>query len=372
MKRETTIIIDNKIPFIKGVLEPYAEVRYLSPAEITREQVKDADALIIRTRTHCNEALLAESRCKFIGTATIGFDHIDTDYCKKAGIEWKNAPGCNASSVGQYILASLLLHAEKNGYSLKGKNIGIVGVGHVGSIVAHHCRAIGMNVLLNDPPRADREGKECFVSLDTIAEKCDFITFHTPLNRNGIYKSFHLGDKTFFDKTKRSPVIINSSRGEVVDNQALLTAYRERKISDIIIDCWENEPDILPELLENAFIATPHIAGYSADGKSNATRTMIREISRILNVRIDTSGIVPPSPPFPEIDLSLCSGDSVTCAVIASYDPRTDTADLRSEPGQFENLRGNYELRREFGAYRILHPKDEECLILKELGFTTP
>lgn len=371
MKQRINIIIDNKIPFIKGVLEPYAEIRYLSPAEITREQVKDADALIIRTRTLCNEALLSGSRCKFIGTATIGFDHIDTGYCKRNGIEWKNAPGCNAASVGQYILASLLLHAEKSNRSLKGKNIGIVGVGHVGSIVAHHCLAVGMNVLLNDPPRADKEGNNNFVSLDTIAEECDYITFHTPLNRNGIYKSFHLADKTFFDKTKRAPVIINSSRGEVVDNPALLTAYRERKISDMIIDCWENEPEILPELLESAFIATPHIAGYSADGKSNATRTMIREISRILNIEIDTSEIVPPPAPFPEIDLDMCSGDPVTCAVIASYDPRTDTTDLRSEPGHFENLRGNYGLRREFGAYTILHSKEKESSILEELGFNT-
>lgn len=205
MKKKAKIIIDDKIPYIKGILEPYAEVSYLSPADFTHEQIKDADALVIRTRTHCDEALLHGSRCKFIGTATIGFDHIDTEYCKKAGIEWKNAPGCNASSVGQYILASLLLHAEKNNYSLKGKNIGIVGVGHVGSIVARYCRIIGMNVLLNDPPRADKEGGYNFVTLDTIAEKCDFITFHTPLDRNGIYKSFHLGDKAFFDKTKRFP-----------------------------------------------------------------------------------------------------------------------------------------------------------------------
>ena len=372
MKKNINIIIDNKIPFIKGILEPYANVRYLPPSEITKDQVKDTDILIIRTRTRCNENLLSGSRCKFIGTATIGFDHIDTEYCKQNDIEWKNAPGCNASSVGQYILASLLLHAEQNNYSLKGKKIGIVGVGHVGSIVAHHCRTIGMTVLLNDPPRANTEQNDTFVSLDTIAEECDFITFHTPLNRTGIYRSFHLADNSFFKKLRKQPVIINSSRGEVVDNKALLTAYQEKKISDIIIDCWENEPDILPELLESAFIATPHIAGYSADGKSNASRAMVREISRILGIEIDISKITSPPAPFPEIDLNVCSGDPITNAVIASYDPRTDTTNLRYAPEQFENLRGNYGLRREFGAYKIMLSASEKIPVLKELGFISP
>ncbi len=370
MKKNAHIIIDNKIPFIRGVFEPYAHVEYLSPSEITKERVRDADILIIRTRTRCDADLLSESRCRFIGTATIGFDHIDTEYCRQNGIVWKNAPGCNASSVGQYILASLLLYAEKNNFCLEGKKIGIVGVGHVGSIVAHYCQIIGMTVLLNDPPRADIEKDQSFVSLDTIAEECDFVTFHTPLNRTGAYRSFHLADRHFFDKLKRCPVILNSSRGEVVDNKALLAAYRGNKISDMIIDCWENEPNILPELLESAFIATPHIAGYSADGKSNATRAMVQEVAQILGVEIDATAILPPPAPAPEIDLKSYSGNTISKAVATTYDPRIDTANLRATPGQFENLRGNYGLRREFCAYKISHAADKDAAILEKLGFT--
>lgn len=251
-EKNINIIIDNKIPFIKGILEPYANVRYLPPSEITKDQVKDTDILIIRTRTRCNENLLSGSRCKFIGTATIGFDHIDTEYCKQNDIEWKNAPGCNASSVGQYILASLLLHGRTKQLFAQREKDRNSRCRSCRSIVAHHCRTIGMTVLLNDPPRANTEQNDTFVSLDTIAEECDFITFHTPLNRTGIYRSFHLADNSFFKKLRKQPVIINSSRGEVVDNKALLTAYQKKEISDIIIDCWENEPDILPELLESS------------------------------------------------------------------------------------------------------------------------
>ena len=352
MKEKPVIVIDDKIPFIKGVLEPYVEVRYLAPAAIDRTAVRDADMLIVRTRTRCNAVLLDGSRCRFIGTATIGYDHIDADYCRSHGIEWLTAPGCNSASVALYITASLLRHAEKEGTDLTTKCIGIVGVGHVGRQVEAHCRRLGTHVLLNDPPRAEKEGAEGFVSLYEIARQCDYITFHTPLTREGAHPSYHLADERFFGQATRRPVIINAARGGVVDEQAMLDAYRNEKVGDLIIDCWEGEPHISADLLQKAFIATPHIAGYSADGKSNATRAMVAAVAARLGITIDLSTIVPPSPPAPVIRLTGRSDDFAR-AVWQTYDPLNDSAALKSAPETFEQLRGNYPLRREFGAYTL-------------------
>ncbi len=197
------IIIDDKIPYIKGALEPYAEVIYMPGGKTTAEVVKDADALITRTRTKCNEKLLAGSSVKFIATATIGFDHIDTAYCQKANIIWTNAPGCNSSSVEQYIASALMVMAEKKGFNLSEKTIGVVGVGNVGKKVARIADIFGMKVLLNDPPRARAESPEGFVELDVILRESDIITLHVPLNYEGIDKTFHLADESFFLKCSK-------------------------------------------------------------------------------------------------------------------------------------------------------------------------
>ncbi len=191
------IVIDDKIPYIKGALEPFAEVVYLPGKETTPEVVKDADAIITRTRTKCNQNLLEGSTVKYIATATIGFDHIDTEFCKEAGIEWTNAPGCNAESVNQYIASALFSWSMRKRTDLTGKTIGIVGVGHVGSRVAKLCKTIGMSVLLNDPPRERAESPEQFVSLKTIQQEADIITFHVPLNMEGEDATFHLVNEDF-------------------------------------------------------------------------------------------------------------------------------------------------------------------------------
>jgi len=206
------IVTDNKIPYIKGALEPFADVVYLSGNKTTPVIVKDADALITRTRTKCNRQLLEGSKVRFIATATIGFDHIDTDYCKQAGIEWKNAPGCNAGSVTQYIASALFSHSLKKGFELKDKTIGVVGVGHVGSKVAALCETIGMKVLLNDLPRERREGSGKFVSLQQIREEADIITFHVPLNKSGSDATWHMVNHDFLMNLNQ-PLLINSCRG---------------------------------------------------------------------------------------------------------------------------------------------------------------
>lgn len=337
------IIVDDKIPYIREALTALVDEPIFLPAtKIDKAQVKDADALIVRTRTLCNEDLLKGSKVQFIATATIGYDHIDTDYCERAGIVWTNAPGCNASSVAQYVHACLLLLLREKEFTLKGKSIGIVGVGNVGRKVAKVAQQLGMHVLLNDPPRQALEGDEGFASLQQIAEECDVITFHTPLNRTGEYKTFHLADEAFFRQLKKQPILINTSRGEVVDAQALSDALDKGLIADAILDVWEGEPDIDTTLLYKVFVGTPHIAGYSADGKANATRMSLDALCRHFKLK----GNYQIHPPMP--------ADAPNAAdYLQLYNPMVDSLALKKHPEQFEQLRGNYPIRREPHAYGL-------------------
>lgn len=342
------IIIDDKIPYIKEAAERIAdEVIYAPGKDFTPELVRDADALIIRTRTCCNRELLEGSKVKFIATATIGFDHIDTEYCRQAGIEWTNAPGCNSASVAQYIQSSLLILKYQRNKKLNELTIGIVGGGNVGSKVAKVAQDFGMRVLLNDLPREEKEGSTDFTSLERIAEECDIITFHVPLYKEGRYKTFHLADESFFESLQRKPVIINTSRGEVIETNALLTAINNGTISDAIIDVWEHEPEIDLELLEKVLIGTPHIAGYSADGKANATRMSLDSICRFFRLNA-TYEITPPSPSTPIIEAK-----NYEEALLKMYDPTEDSNKLKSQPHLFEKLRGDYPLRREEKGYVV-------------------
>lgn len=340
------VIVDNKIPFIKEAIEKIAdEVIYVPGKDFTASLVKDADALIIRTRTHCNRELLEGSRVRFIATATIGFDHIDTEYCHQAGIVWKNAPGCNSASVAQYLQSTLLLTELLKGKKLSEMAIGIVGVGNVGSKVAEVARELGMRVLLNDLPREDEEGSAGFSSLQFLAEKCDVLTFHVPLYKEGKYKTYHLADGNFFRSLQRRPVVINTSRGEVIETNALLEAINNGTISDAVIDVWEHEPEINRELLEKVLIGTPHIAGYSADGKANATRMSLDSICRFFHLGA-TYEITPPAP-----SSSLIEAKDHEEALLKMYNPIEDSNRLKSHPELFETLRGDYPLRREAKAY---------------------
>ena len=305
------VIVDNKIPFIKEAIEKIAdEVVYAPGKDFTPSLVKDADALIIRTRTHCNRRLLEGSKVKFIATATIGFDHIDTEYCREAGITWTNAPGCNSASVAQYLHSSLILLQESKGINLSEATIGIIGVGNVGSKV---------------------------------------VKVHVPLYKEGKYRTYHLADAAFFQSLKQKPVIINTSRGEVIETDALLNALETKLISDAIIDVWESEPTINLTLLKKVFLGTPHIAGYSADGKANATRMSLDALCRYFNIQADYQ-IIPPAPSQPQI-----TAETLSDAYLQIYDPRQDSNALKAHPELFEKLRGDYPLRREKKAYTILN-----------------
>ena len=327
------IVIDDKIPYIYDTLCLLADnVVALRGSEITNADVLDADALIVRTRTRCNEQLLKDSKVGFIATATIGFDHIDTDYLHRAGIAWTNCPGCNSGSVAQYVECSLLL-LEQQGLCLHTSTIGIVGCGHVGSKVRAVAERLGMRVLVCDPPL----GHSDFVSLSTIEQEADVITFHVPLTNGGANATYHLADRDFFCRLSRVPYIINTSRGGVVDNDALLVALQQGTVRDAVIDVWEHEPVINESLLHRVFIGTPHIAGYSADGKVNADNMVIDALCRHFHLP-HPGVIVPPSLP----DDTPKTGNPLDL-----YNPMNDSEKLKNDTTKFEFLRNHYPLRRE-------------------------
>ncbi len=370
------IVCDNKIPFLRGVLEPYAEVVYLPGRETTPEVVRDADALITRTRTVCNEALLKGSSVKVIATATIGFDHIDTRWCEAHGIVWRNAPGCNSWSVKQYLGSVLVRLARKHSLNLEGMTLGVVGVGNVGSKVAQAASALGMKVLLNDPPRERREGPEGFVSLDEIIERSDIITLHVPLSREGEDATWHLFDDARISSMRPSQILINSSRGPVVDNAALKRALESRSILAGVLDVWEGEPEPDRELIGLLDISTPHIAGYSADGKANGTAASVRTVSEILGLPLTDWS--PEGLPAPAQSLGFtldAAGKTrqevLSEAILHAYDVLSDSDALRGAPELFEKLRGDYPVRREPSAFtlQLRGAAQDEAEALSALGF---
>lgn len=369
------IVVDDKIPYIQGALEPFAEVVYLPGSKTTAEVVKDADAIITRTRTICNESLLSGSRVRIIASATIGYDHIDTDYCDKAGIKWTNSPGCNAKSVEQYIASAIMVMAAKKSWSLAGKTIGIVGVGNVGSKVARMAEIFGMRVLLNDPPRGRAEGEKGFVTLEKILEESDIITLHVPLNMDGQDATYHMADERLFSHMIRKPMFINSCRGEVMETTAVKEALKKGLISGAVIDCWENEPDLDTELLSLVDLATPHIAGYSRDGKAKGTEMSVQAVSRLLGLGAKNwkpAGVEKPASTDILIDgTNKTTQQILSEAVLATYDISEDDARLRASVGTFEKQRGDYPVRREFPTYTVAGKFNDTKVIdkLKRIGF---
>ncbi|MBD5346549.1 MAG: 4-phosphoerythronate dehydrogenase [Bacteroides sp.] len=329
------VIIESKIPFVDDRLDGIARVTRLDPDEFTPEAVAGADAIIVRTRTKVNEALLGASNVKFVATATIGTDHIDIEWCRANGIAVANAPGCNAPGVAQYVLSSVI----GQGYGIgPDTTVGIVGVGHVGRIVEQWARSLGLSVLLCDPPRARMEGHEGFAGLDELAEKADIITFHTPLVKNGIDATYHLISDEFLVACQRWPLIINAARGAVADTDALIRAVEKGRVRRPVIDCWEGEPFISERLLQLAAVATPHIAGYSFEGKVRATQMALDSFTGYFGL--------PHARTLEGVDMSVAPSPSAA-SIAASYSPIADTANLLANPGAFESLRNNYSYRKE-------------------------
>lgn len=329
------IVVDNKIPYIGQRLEKDAEVITASPAEINNALVKDADALLVRTRTRCNEQLLGGSKVKLAATATIGMDHIDTEWCNGAGITVRNAAGCNAPGVAQYVWSSLL----RSGFDIKKHTLGIIGYGNIGSIVADWGRKMGAKVIINDPPRKEKGlDEEKYHDLDYLLKNSDAITLHVPLTREGQFKTRHLIGEQQFEIMKEGAILVNASRGGVVDEDAWMAAIDNKSIK-AVVDVWEGEPSINTRLMGKALIATPHIAGYSRQGKSRATRMVLEAVRDTLNISPDLSGLEPPyTPPTHEIDPEI---------IVASYDPHEYGKVLRKDPEDFENIRESYIYREE-------------------------
>ena len=336
LSRPLNFVVDSHIPYLKGVLEPLGNVRVLPPAEIDADAVADADVLLVRTRTRCDRTLFGDNpRCRFIGTCTIGFDHIDREYCRSHDITAVNAPGCNAPAVAQYVFTAIerFINRPVDQYVM-----GIVGVGNIGRLVEKWARGLGMRVLRCDPPRQRAEGGDDWYSLADVAREADIITFHTPLTREGQDATYHLADKAFFDSLRRAPVFINAARGPVTDNQALKAAIDARQVGHAVIDTWEGEPSIDLGLLKRVDIGTPHIAGYSAPGKVRATTMVLDELARYLGVA--PFSVPAPEPPAVPATVRLTQ-------VAASYPIGDDDAALRNSPADFEALRDNYALRPE-------------------------
>ena len=370
------IVADDKIPFLKGAFEEVARVKYLPGTAISKSDLTDADALIVRTRTLCNRELLEGTSIKFIASATIGFDHIDTDYCRSAGIQWTNAPGCNSSSVQQYLVSTLLYLANLSNLKLSKLTLGAVGVGNVGSKVARAAKALGMKVLLNDPPRQREEGAEEFVSLDHLLAHSHVVTLHVPLNTEGIDKTEGMVNDDFIRHMKKDSVLINTSRGGVVEESALLKGIREGILSDVVLDVFRNEPHIDPELLHAITLGTPHIAGYSLDGKANGTIMSVRAVSRFFHLGLDNwepDGVPGPNPRELLADASQGILQEIVWDLFrVTYDVTADDQRLRGDPGSFEQQRGDYRPRREPAAYvvRLFQGYEEIRSLLEKLGFS--
>lgn len=340
------IIIEDKVPYLRGVFEKVgANVTYLPAEKIDRGSARDANVLVVRTRTRCNAELLEGSRVSLVASATIGMDHIDKNWCEANGIEAVNAPGCNAPAVAQYVFAALMELVFK---PISSHTIAIIGVGNVGRIVERWARGLGMKVLRYDPPRQRAEGGDDWASLNEIAEKADIVTFHTPLTREGEDPTWHMADRDFFNALRRAPIVVNAARGGVMDEEALLEALECGRVRDAVIDCWENEPRVSRSLVKKAAIATPHIAGYSAAGKARASQAVVNAVCRKFGLeKIEL-----------DVDAPSCARTVTARSVASSYSPSADSEALKTAVMKESN---ENELAKIFESFRNEYPLRDEA-----------
>jgi len=376
------IIADENIPFVAKCFSSIGDVETVSGREITPKVIAGADALIVRSITRVSADLLTGSKIRFVGTATIGFDHIDIEYLSQNNIGFASAPGSNANSAAEYVIAALLNIAEQHNIDLEGKSIGIVGVGNVGSRVAKKASALGMKLFLNDPPLQRQTGDSKYLPIEKLYD-CDFVTLHTPLTFEGEDKTFHLADDTFFKSLKKGCIFINASRGGVVDTGALKAAIKESRLQATVLDVWENEPNIDIELLKLVDIGTPHIAGYSLDGKIAGMIMIYKAACEYfgLEAKFDIDSFLP-EPAVPELNIDPKSNskqDILLRAVQRIYDINADDAKLRHifEKSMeqrrlfFDRLRKIYPVRREFQNTKVIVDDKNSSLAkkLKGIGF---
>ena len=378
------IVADQNIPFVRECFSSIGDVTLSGGRDITPELVKDADILLVRSITKVNEALLVGSSVKFIATATIGTEHVDQDYLAANDIGFASAPGSNANSVAEYIVAALLTLGKKKKFQLEGKSIGIVGVGNVGSKVEAKCRGLGMNVVLNDPPLERQTGDPKYRPLEEVFN-CDFVTLHTPLTKDGPDATYHMADETFFASMKQGAVFINTSRGKVQDEAALKKAMQSGKLSGVVLDVWETEPTVDPWLLQNVDLSTPHIAGYSFDGKVAGMIMIYNACCEHFGLHaVHTAADFLPEPEVPQIQIEKRPPAGQEEAALHSivqqvYVINRDDFNMREillqpeneRSGWFDMLRREYPQRREFQNTKVILPGIECCEVnkLSDIGF---
>ena len=373
------IIADANIPFVKECFSSIGEVTVVEGREITPGIVADADVLLVRSITPVDEKLLAGGKVRFVATATIGFDHVDADFLARNNIGFASAPGSNANSAAEYIIAGLLEIGQKYALDLDGRSIGVIGVGNVGGRVAKKCAAMGMIVYLNDPPLKRQTGDKKFLPLERLFD-CDFITLHTPLTFDGPDRTYHLADEKFFKSLKERCVFLNASRGGVVDSGALKSAISSGRLRAVVLDVWENEPDIDIELLKMVDIGTPHIAGYSLDGKIAGMIMIYKAACEyfVVEPKFDIKDFLPePAVPEFKVNPNITSEQNILLAAVQKI-YRIDKDDMRlrrvldkpveSRCKHFDNLRKNYPVRREFQNTSVIFKGTNSKLAKKLFG----
>lgn len=377
------IVVDENIPYGREAFETLGAVRTMPGRAITRSELMGAEVLCVRSVTKVDAALLEGTGVRCVVTATIGYDHVDLKYLESKKIAFASAPGSNANSVSEYITAALLVLAGRLDKSLKGMTLGVVGVGNVGSRVVRKAEALGMTVLRNDPPLARQTGDPKYRPLSEVLSKADVVTVHVPLSKTGPDATYHLIDAGFLARLKPGAILLNSSRGSVHDSGALLDCARSGRLAGLVLDVFEGEPSISPEILSAASLGTPHIAGYSFDGKVAGTVMIYEAVCRHLGATPswDPTPLLP-APEVPEIDLrgveAARTQDVLAYCVKKVYDIEQDDADLRhllalaprEQAAWFDRLRKEYRRRREFQHTRVLHaPGCEAGAALGGLGF---
>ena len=357
------IVADENIPLLDAFFSGFSEIRRLPGRAIDRVAVADADILLVRSVTPVTAQMLEGSPVRFIGTCTIGTDHLDLDYIQRNDIRWSSAPGCNARGVVDYVLGSLLTLAEIEGANLRDRTYGIVGAGQVGGRLVTVLKALGWNVLVCDPPRQAAEGGD-FVDLEEIVRRCDVISLHTPLTRSGEHRTHHLLDAARLGQLKQGAWLINASRGPVVDNTALRDVLRQRDDLQAVLDVWENEPQVDLDLADLCVIATPHIAGYSLDGRQRGTEQIYQALCRFLGqpaaIRLED---LLPAPWLSQVRLDAGTDPDWALSMLCRgvYDPRRDDADFRRslvedtdrQRAAFDALRKHYPPRREIDRLEV-------------------
>lgn len=328
------IIIDDAFPFLKGRIPEGFSAEWIPTARIDSRTLTDASALMVSTRLKCNRTLLEGTAVEFIATGSAGFDHIDVEWCENNGIEVASAPGCNAPAVAQYVWASLL----RMGFDPKRMTLGVVGKGNVGGIVTDWGRRMGARVMVCDPPRTDRGLRdEDYLPLEQLLPQVDAVTFHVPLTRTGRYATTELLDRKRTGLLRDGALVVNASRGGVVSEEALRDAVAGRGLR-IAVDTWEGEPNVDPRTMQMADFATPHIAGYSLQGKQRAARMALEALGRHFNAAPDLSGLAPAYMAPEKVDADT---------ILQSYDPAVDTRLLRERPDGLNAIRLEYPLRQE-------------------------